>query len=212
MRDYNFIWDLDGTLIDSYDVIVGALVEISKETGHPAEFDKVLDTVKKYTVGKFMSDMQREYTVDVSYCVRRYQEITAENLHKIKLIDGVRDTLSALKNSGCRSFVYTHRDESTFPILRNNRIIDFFEDIITIDKSLRPKPCPDGINLIIDRFCLSREKTFYVGDRTIDIDAGENAGVRTILYLPEDSPVEPKGNENYTVKNITEILNLPGLF
>ena len=67
------------------------------------------------------------------------------------------------------------------------------------------KPEPDGINYLVDKYGLDRQKTFYVGDRSIDMECAANAGIGGILYLPENAVTEPVGTERYIVRDLEEI-------
>lgn len=53
--------------------------------------------------------------------------------------------------------------------------IDLFDVVITSDKVNHPKPNPESINIIIDKFNLKREETIYIGDSESDAITPKNA-------------------------------------
>ena len=55
---------------------------------------------------------------------------------------------------------------------------------------------------------LDRENTYYVGDRSLDIECAENAGTKSILYLPENSAASPTGKETFVVKDLLDIQDI----
>ena len=55
---------------------------------------------------------------------------------------------------------------------------------------------------------MDRDNTFYVGDRTLDIACAVNAGIKSVLYLPEDSYAVPDGRQTFIVKDLLDIRDI----
>jgi phosphoglycolate phosphatase-like HAD superfamily hydrolase len=47
-----------------------------------------------------------------------------------------------------------------------------------------PKPDPAGLHAIRARWDAATDDVLYVGDYLFDLEAGRNAGIRTLLYAP----------------------------
>ena len=58
------------------------------------------------------------------------------------------------------------------------------------------------------KYHLSPSASFYVGDRSLDVEAANNAGIGSILFLDPSSPISATGHETYVVKDLLEILTL----
>ena len=59
---------------------------------------------------------------------------------------------------------------------------NLFSEIITSDNHLARKPDPEALTYLIDKYNLDPSETAMVGDRPLDIQAGQNAGIKTILF------------------------------
>jgi phosphoglycolate phosphatase-like HAD superfamily hydrolase len=76
---------------------------------------------------------------------------------------------------------------------------------VTSQNGFRPKPSGEGVTYLLEKHGLEKTETAYVGDRTLDVLCAKDAGVRAILYLPEDSCVEPTGKEDRIIRELAEL-------
>ena len=204
-----FIWDLDGTLLDSYGSIVSSLTEVARECGAGDSRDGILKTVKDTAVSVYLRDLAERSGRDYGKLYQRYREISHERLEEITLIPGAVRTLERLKNGGARHFVYTHRGGSTGSLLERLGLTGYFEEIVTFEYGLKPKPSGEGVEYLVRRYGLAREETAYVGDRHLDVFCAKDAGVKAVLYCPEDSCVSPAGQEDLVISRLEELADLP---
>ena len=84
----------------------------------------------------------------------------------------------------------------------------FFREVVTSQSGFARKPAPDGILYLVEKYGLEPENTYYVGDRSMDMECAKNAGVSGILFLPERSTDVSGGGERYIVKDLLEILKI----
>lgn len=203
-----FIWDLDGTLLDSYKAIVDGLYDTYKEYGIELDKEEIHEHVITYSVTSFINKMINVTGIPFDKMKKRYSEIGEEKKKEIRLIPGAKETLKALSDRGDKHYVFTHRGKSTESVLKQLDIYDIFDEIVTSQSGFARKPEPDGINYFIDKYNLVHENVYYVGDRTIDMDCAKNAGVNGILYLPDNSYCKPNGSETFIVKKLFEIIFL----
>ena len=83
----------------------------------------------------------------------------------------------------------------------------FFTEIVTSESGFQAKPSGEGVEYLTEKYGLQKEKTAYVGDRTLDVYCAKNAGVKAILYLPEDSCVIPTGKEDRIIGNLEDLIS-----
>ena len=104
--------------------------------------------------------------------------------------------------------MFTHRGKTTLPVLNHLGLTDFFREILTSQSGFARKPDPDAIAYLMEKYRLEREYTYYVGDRSLDMQCAKNAGISGVLFLDENAPGEATGDESYIVRNLLEILDI----
>ena len=201
-----YIWDLDGTLLDSYGSIVSSLVMLAGECRAPDSAAEIMKAVKRGSVSSYLRDLAGRCGGEADALYQRYREISHERMNEITLIPGAAETLSALQTAGAEHFVYTHRGKSTEPLLERLNLKRFFTEIVTFENGFPPKPSGKGVEYLAEKYRLAGETTAYVGDRTLDVYCAKDAGVKAILYLPEDSCVEPTGQEDLVIQQLKDLL------
>ena len=199
------IWDLDGTLLDSYKIIVPSTLKTLREAGVEAEETETYRYLIANSVKTLLENTGRERGLDGDELWRRYQEISTARDGEVALMDGAAEALRELRALGVRNFVYTHKGPTGVSVLERLGIGAYFEYVLTAGAGLPRKPAPDGIEWIVRRFNLDKRRTFYIGDRRIDVECAENSGVRCILYLPESSVGAPTGREWRVVRDLRQI-------
>ena len=209
MPNTALIWDLDGTLIDSYACIVPALRQFYAEKGLPLEEAEILRGVLSATVLDYARDLEVRTGISLTADMARYGELRSALERSVRPVPRAGETLRALAAAGIRSFLYTHRGSSTAEMLRRTGLTDLLEAAVTAEDGFPRKPDPSGLLWLLDRFGLDPAHTFYVGDRQLDMDCAANAGLRGILFRPSGSPVPVTGREAAVVADLAE---LPALF
>ena len=204
------IWDLDGTLLDSYDVIVTSVYEAYLESGIDLDKREIYEEVKAASVNDFISKMEESAGVAFDTAKSRYYEVTEREKLNIKAEKDAAEILQYMKDLGIPNLVFTHRGKSVDIILKNAGLYDYFDEVLSAGNGIPRKPDPAGILYLVDKYGLDKEKTFYVGDRSLDIESADNAGIKSILLLPEGGGVRPAGKETFIVKALPEIKKLIG--
>lgn len=199
------IWDLDGTLLDSYEIIVSGLQKALGENGISQEKEDILRYVIQYSVMDFLRKMAKETGCSFSLLSERCSALTAAENDRIRPMPHAREILEQTAAMGIPSFVYTHKGRSAFEILERVGLLPFFTEVVTGADGFPRKPSPDAVQYLVEKYCLDRRYTYYVGDRKLDMECAANAGIRGILFLPQGSSGEATGREEHVVKDLLEI-------
>lgn len=207
-KELTFIWDLDGTLLDSYDVIVTSLQETYKEKGVDVSKKEILKDVISHSVSFFILKMQEKYGIPFSDLKDRYSLISGDKIKNIKLMDHALEILKYLNDNNIRNLVFTHRGKTTEGVLKNLGIYDYFEEIVTSLSGFDRKPSPSGLKYLIEKYQLDKNKTYYVGDRALDIECADNARIKSILFLPDETIGRKTGKETFIIKDLLEIKDI----
>ena len=202
------IWDLDGTLIDSYEVIVESICDGLKELNIKHDKSYIANYVQTKSVTSYLKEISQMNNYSTEYLFDLYYKYSNARTLKIKTLPHAKEILECLYNKGIQHFIYTHKNNVTFEILENLDILKYFTKILTIDDGFKRKPDPEAINHLIEEYHLERNEVFYVGDRDLDIESAFNANIKSIFYKPENSYGEPTGKETYVVYDLLDIQNL----
>ena len=200
-----YIWDLDGTLLDSYGVIVEGAAKAAAAAGLNDPVDKVLKSVKQGSVTEYLKDVSMRSGLSFEDLLAHYRLYSHQLDDRITLIDGAEEALEKLLHAGTVHYVYTHRGSSSGPILRRLGILHCFREVVTSEYGFRPKPSGDGIRYLLGKYSLDPAHAWYVGDRALDVFCAKDAGIKAMLYLPPDSCVSPTGREDRIVRDLREI-------
>ncbi len=192
------IWDLDGTLLNSYEIIVSSLKETMEELGVNISKREILNYVITYSVSAFIHKMADELGITP-------EEIGGARNMEIRPMPNAIEILQTVSEMKVANYVYTHKGKSTKGVLENLAMEEFFEEVVTNQNGFARKPSPDAINYLLEKYQLCKENTFYVGDRSIDVECAVNAGVKSILFLAEGCCGKPTGKEDFIVHDLMEI-------
>lgn len=203
-----FIWDMDGTLVDSYPVIVPATQQACADSGIELSAEEIHRQVIRTSVGTFLEELAAERGMDPAPIKARFNELNDSRIDSIRAMPHAEETLKALEEAGHRNFVFTHRGASCRAILKQTGLEPYFTEIVTALNGFPRKPAPDGILYLMAKYELMPEQCYYVGDRSLDIDAALNAGIGSIFYFDPSSPGAPTDRETFIIHDLLEIPQL----
>lgn len=208
MQPFALIWDLDGTLVDSYPAIVPAAREVCADCGISYSAEDIYSESLRTSVGAFLEKAAAEHGMEPGLLKSRFNILNDSRIAQIRPMPHAVETLAELRRNGYQSFVFTHRGASCHAILERTGLELYFTEIVTALSGFPRKPAPDGIAYLMQKYALDAARCFYIGDRSLDMEAARNAGIQSILYRPADSPVESRGKETYIVHDLLEITAL----
>ena len=202
------IWDLDGTLLDSYEVIVESLRLVMEEQGITIAYRDIWNHTITYSVSSFLKEHAERYQLSLELLKQRYKEISGSKYQEIKLMKNAKEILLQLQSRGVENYVFTHRGKTTVPVLDNLGLTGFFKEILTSQSGFARKPAPDAIAYLIEKYNLEKDSTYYVGDRSLDMRCAKNAGITGILFLAPNTPGEATGEESFVVNDLLAIAEI----
>jgi len=194
------IWDLDGTLLDSYGVIASSLREALAEFQIYMEFDEVRRRAKESSVSEVLKAAAEASGQPLQRLKERYSAISGARTLEIPAMCHGEEILKETAALGAIHFVYTHRGKTAAPVLEHLGLQGYFREVVTSVNGFPRKPAPDALICLIGKHHLERGRVFYVGDRSLDTACAKNAGVRSILYSPAGT-----GTADYVVRDLLEI-------
>lgn len=208
MKKYAFIWDLDGTLLNSYGEIVASIRLAFEAFGVEMDEKDILDFTINKSGRDLLEKVSKENNISFDHIHEAYRRFHHEKSGEVMAAEHAEQILNYMTSRGIPCFVITHRGSSTLPVLKRLRLYDYFIEIITKEAGFARKPAPDAAKYLIEKYSLDPECTYFVGDRQIDMQSAKNAGVGKILYKPSYSIAQPSGIEDYVISDFMEIPDL----
>ena len=203
MQKIAFIWDLDGTLLDSYEAILSGIEETFGQFAIPYDKEKVREFILKYSVQDLLVQVAEERKLDVEVLNQVRAQSLAEKNAQVVLMPGAHEVLKWTDAAGVQQFVYTHKGNNAFTILRDLGLESYFTEILTSQSGFARKPSPEAAIYLLGKYQLDSEKTYYIGDRTLDVEFAQNSRIQSINFL--ESSYE--GNHR-----IQELADIPYIF
>lgn len=183
MKKRAFIWDLDGTLLDSYEAILAGLEETFSQFKIPYNKERVRSYILKYSVQDLLQEVAEERNLDLTELNQARAQSLAEKNAQVVLMPGAREILAWADKQGIQQFVYTHKGENAFAILGDLDLLQYFTEILTNQSGFARKPNPEAAVYLLEKYDLDPEETYYIGDRTLDIEFAQNSGIQSINFL-----------------------------
>ena len=199
MQKTAFIWDLDGTLLDSYEAILSGIEETFGQFVIPYDKEKVREFILKYSVQDLLVQVAEERKLDVEVLNQVRAQSLAEKNAQVVLMSGAREVLSWADQVGIQQFVYTHKGDNAFSILRDLGLESYFTEILTNQSGFVRKPSSEAATYLLGKYQLDSEKTYYIGDRTLDVEFAKNSGIQSINFL------ESSYEGNHRIQSLTDI-------
>lgn len=177
----SIVWDMGGTLFDTYPSIDNAFRELLLEHGVDVEFSEI-SALTRVSRDHAIETLSERSGIPVSLFEERYERVKQTwEVHPAPLMAGALDVAAACTESGGKNLVVTHRDrESAQQLLDTTGFIA--DDMICASDGYPRKPDPTMIQVILSRNDIEARDCVAVGDRGIDMEAALAIGV-TPYYL-----------------------------
>ena len=208
------LFDLDGTLIDSVDLIVDSYHHAYQMHGLPAQSrEEILigiGTPLRSVFGRMTDDPVR---IDAWITTYREYNLTHHDA-RVHPYDGTVAMVQRIKASGHRLGLVTSKNRAG--ALRGLAMVglaDVMEVIVGADDVVNPKPHPEPVERALTVLDMPAETCIYVGDSHHDIHSGRSAGTWTagVTWGPFDRAHLEMAKPDYICDTPRELLELIGL-
>jgi pyrophosphatase PpaX len=191
----SILFDLDGTLIDSIELILASYRHTLEQHGRPQVPDAVwlegVGTPLRVQLGRFAESAE-----DLVALVATYREYNLSNHDRmIRPFPGIAELVRDIRARGYSLGVVTSKNrEGTLRGLRLAGIADYFDVLVCADDVQNPKPHPEPVAMAVRALRASPSATLFLGDSIHDLHSGRGASVQTgaVLWGPFSRPeLEP---------------------
>lgn len=179
------LFDLDGTLIDTAPDMAAALEILCDEEQHARlPFSEVRPVVSNGSVALLkLAFGEHLESQKLDRLKQRYLEIYQNNLAvQSQLFDEMNDLLTHLEQNNIKWGVVTNKPGwLTEPLMATLGLHLRAACIVSSDSTVNRKPHPEPMYYACKLADTRPEECIYVGDARRDIEAGQNAGMKTVI-------------------------------
>ena len=207
----NYIFDLDGTLINSSEEVMKCFSMTFEKSEYPLDKSRLTPEIIGPPLDEIIQNLAPEINDKnkIDELVKNFSYFYDNEQNDIsKIYDGVYEVLETLQKDNCRLFMATFKPTAPTMRIVSQFNLNYFEEIYTIDKFGEFITKTDMINIILDKYGLDKNETCMVGDAVSDVKSAKSAGVLAIGalwgYGKDKQPLIE--NSDITLKNIKELL------
>tara|TARA_Y100001968_G_scaffold326390_1_gene369355 strand:+ start:1756 stop:2385 length:630 start_codon:yes stop_codon:yes gene_type:complete len=199
------LFDFDGVLIDSIELMKLAWNEIKKTHQLDIEFEKY----KRFLGIPIKNILYKLNIDDALHCSieEQYSKISRQNKHMIKLNPYAIWILTWLKENSILTGIVTSKDE-----IRTKELIEYFNldinSVVTPEMTTKGKPSSQPIIYAANILDVNTRQILYIGDMKSDMICASNAKCKYLHYLNgyEKSISQNYGGQINSLKEIQEYI------
>lgn len=211
-----FIFDLDGTLLNTLPDLVNVTNKALEEEGFPPHSpEQILTYIGDGAASLISQAVPADATQEeFERTFRRFKEFYHEfGILYTTEFDGMSETLHRAKKAGVKLGVMSNKFEQGV----HDVVERFFADLVDAahgeTETIPRKPDPTGLLLCAQEMGVDPSECLYFGDSASDIEAGRNAGMKTVAvswgYQPHERLMAAR--PDHVIETPAEMLALAGI-
>lgn len=205
-----FLFDLDGTLIDSIELIFrcyrhAAATHLSEQPPDSVWRDG-LGTPLREQFRAVTSDADLIETMVVTY--REFHHVHHDS--SVSVYPDIQEVLRRLRRRAKLGVVTSKLRAGAERGLKLVGLFELFDVIVSADEVEHPKPHPEPVETALERLGSSPSRSIFIGDSPHDIASGRGAGVKTagVLWGPFERDELAKASPDFLLDAPKKILDL----
>ena len=211
MKIDTLLFDLDGTLIDTNELIISSFMH-TLEHYFPGQYKK--EDVPQFMGPPLMESFNKldpERAEEMAQCYRDYNHMRHDEL--VTEFEGVYDTIKTLHQKGYKLAIVTTKKRYTVEMgLRLTKLDQFFDVVVTLDDVTHAKPNPEPLLKALEQLGSKPENAIMVGDNNHDIQGGKNTGTLTagVAWAFKGREYIEGLQPDYILENMSDLLDIVG--
>ncbi len=207
------IFDLDGTLLYTLEDLMNSVNFTLDLFGYET---CTLDEISSFIGNGVEQLMRRALPTNISekdfaLCLACFKDHYSKHCcEKTHPYQNVMEVLKMLKNRGIKVGILSNKFQKAAEDVCEHYFSGLYDMVVGESEHCRRKPAPDGINLMCDKFGVSKEEIIFFGDTEVDIKTGSNSGVYcvSILWGYRDRIFLKNNGANVFIKNPLDIVDI----
>lgn len=197
------IFDFDGTIADTENLILEAYTQVSKWLKTPQITPELSQRLKKMTAGQILKEFKPKWKIPILIVAVR--SILHKKTDQMKAFSGMTEVLKTLKKDYKLGILSSNSASLIKKFLKYNDL-EYFDFVIG-EKKLLGKG--QRLQKLIQKYNLDKDQTIYVGDELKDIAAAKVADIKAIsvAWGLNDPETLRANNAQFFVQTPTELLH-----
>lgn len=202
----DLFWDFDGTLFDTYPIMVESFEAAltANQVLHTTAVD-LYQAMRRGSLGKTLAKYAHKNGLDLANLKQDYAKYESEILGRAIPFSNAYEVCQKNVLWNGRNFLLTHRDDQAKKLLAMHGFGELFTGYVTGANQFPRKPNPASLNYLIKQFKVNKKTAIMIGDRNLDILAAHNAGIKGILFDP-DHTIQVTSSPEKQIKYLAELL------
>jgi pyrophosphatase PpaX len=177
-----FLFDADGTLIDTTEMIYKCFVHtLTRFSGPQPGRDEIVSSIGLplyEQFEKYFGKLEKPRADEIARSHMEYQLSIADQY--LRPFPSIAEGLSMLERNHCRLAVVTSRRMDTLTLyLEKTGLLRYFKVLITPESTTRHKPHPAPAFKALELLGCTAKDALFIGDSSYDIECGSEAGIDT---------------------------------
>ncbi len=202
-----YLFDLDGTLLDSAADICGAVQQVlSEHVSEPLPFEYLRSFIGFHLDAVFTGVLPHYSRQQLDQMIEAYKKNYLGRGHaSTVLYPGVAEALEKL--GGGKATATTKGTPTTRAVLEQFGLLPYFDHVQGTD-GFPCKPAPDVLQRSMQALGAGPEECLFIGDSETDMEAGRRAGVSicAVSYGYGKAEALDKWAPDYRVSDLRELL------
>jgi len=216
MKYNTYIFDLDGTLLDTLQDLANAVNHAMREMKYP---ERTVDEVRRFIgngirmlikraspQGISDKDYEKTLAIFTAYYLEHIADFT-------KPYDGIAEVIKTLKSKGCKVAVVSNKADEAAKKVVKDYFGDVFDMVVGKMDRFPSKPEPDSVLYVIETLGADKDKCIYSGDSEVDVQTAHNAGLPCVGVTWGNRDVSEliAAGAEYIAEKPSEILEKTGI-
>lgn len=200
------IFDVDGTLLDSFEANLKFFQNLMVRSGHPSltreQYSRMFHLNMRDVIQALIGSSSEEE-------IKRIWELgrsraTGYPVDLLRMQEGAEETIKILSKKYLLGIATSCTRETVYedPVLAALR--HYFHVTVCYEDTVNHKPDPEPLLLAVRKLGVPPEEAVYVGDAETDLQAARAAGMKMIMY--SKNPVEGVDASTYAFKKLPELV------
>lgn len=204
-------FDLDGTLVNSYNTIYKSTLKTLEYLKIPCE---VIEAEFQQRIGYHFADIFKELSIpvtDIEHFITLYKSFYFDFIKDSELYPSAEKTIKKLYEKDVKiSLLTTKAQDQADKIIDHFNLRKYFSFIMGRRPELAHKPSPESLLFICKEINIKPEETLMVGDTELDINCAKNANALScaVTYGYRSEEVLKKEGPDFIISDLNKLLKL----